>query len=178
MTKYLFISGSPRKGNTEFALSKIYESLDAEKDLILLREKNIKHCQGCLGCHENPVCAINDDMKEILEKMKWADVLIIGSPNYFENITGLLKDFMDRTHPLYKQKLIKGKKIALIFVGGGEEAGTEKFLKEATYGFVKHLGLDLIGVFIFRALEASDLQKDNEQIKIIDEVILNKLQNL
>ena len=111
MTKALLISGSPRKGNTDFVLSKIYENISDDKELIFLREKQIKHCIGCLNCHNKPECVINDDMSEIRKKMLDSDVLIIGTPNYFDNISGLLKDFVDRTHPFYKAGLLKGKKL-------------------------------------------------------------------
>lgn len=40
MKKILFISGSPRKGNTEFVLNKIYKAVKGKKELILLRNKN------------------------------------------------------------------------------------------------------------------------------------------
>jgi multimeric flavodoxin WrbA len=177
MAKFLLISGSPRNGNTEFVLTEICNSIDSEKEIIFLREKNIQHCRGCLSCHQKPKCVLRDDMQEILEKMKRADVLVIGSPNYFDNVTGLLKDFIDRSHPYYKKKLIKGKKLALIFVGGGEVAGTQKFLKTAMAGFVKYLHLDLIGVFSFQALNAKDLEK-NKKNEIQIKKIIKKLKRI
>jgi multimeric flavodoxin WrbA len=57
-------------------------------------------------------------MTEIRNKMLDSDNIIIGTPNYFDNISGLLKDFVDRTHPFYKFELLKGKKLVLIMIGG------------------------------------------------------------
>ena len=54
MAKILLISGSQRKGNTDFALSTILNKIEGEKELIFLRDKNIKHCLGCLSCHDRP----------------------------------------------------------------------------------------------------------------------------
>lgn len=160
--KILFISGSPRNGNTNFLLSNIYEAIDTpHKELILLKDKDIKFCKGCLACHSRPKCAINDDMENILTKMIKADLFVIGTPNYFENISGMMKNFIDRCHPLYKNKLLKDKKIIFVFVGGGESKGTKKFLNFSIFGFVKHLKLNLIGSYAFQALNIRDLNNKN-----------------
>jgi multimeric flavodoxin WrbA len=165
MPKYLLISGSQRNGNTEFVLSKILDSLDvpsSDKELILLKNKNIKHCIGCLRCHITPKCAIKDDMTEILGKMRNAEVLIIGTPNYFGNVTGLMKDFIDRTHPVYNTSLLKGKKVILIMVGGSEAEKSAKYLAGSMEGFIKYQKLDLIGSYCFQALNADELKKDSK----------------
>jgi multimeric flavodoxin WrbA len=160
--KILFISGSPRNGNTDFLFSKLYEAIDNEnKQLILLKDKDIKFCRGCLFCHAKPSCAIKDDMEGILAEMTKADILIIGTPNYFDNVSGLMKSFMDRCHPLYKEKLLSGKKVILIFVGGGEIKGTKKYLNISFLGFVRYLKLKLIGSYAFQALDINELKEKN-----------------
>ena len=55
MPKVLLISGSNRKGNTEYILTKLNEIID-DSELILLRNKNIDNCKGCLYCHNNDRC--------------------------------------------------------------------------------------------------------------------------
>jgi len=119
--KILAICGSPRKGNTEFMINTVLDSItDHEKELVLLREKKIRRCVGCLHCDENKEdCSIkDDDMKELNRRLKEADVLLVGSANYFDNVTGLLKDFIDRTNPFYKTGLLKGKKVYAVVAGG------------------------------------------------------------
>jgi len=168
--KCLLISGSPRKGNTHFVLSKIYEKIKCEKEQISLKDKNIKHCLGCLSCHNRPECVINDDMKEILSKMLESEVIIIGTPNYFDNVSGILKTFMDRTHPFYKSESLKDKKLILIMVGGGEVESSKKYLEATTYGFVKYLKFNLIGSYCFQALNPNDL-KQNSPDNQINEIV-------
>jgi len=170
--KVLLINGSPRKGNTEFVLQKIKDKLE-DSELLLLREKNIGHCEGCLYCHEKVECAVKDDMEEIRDKVLNSDVLVIGAPNYFDNVSGLLKDFIDRLHPFYKLESLKGKKVFFVFVGGGEKEGTKEYLTKSNYGFIKHLKLNLIDTFCFKALEANDLKNlgvENEIENIINEI--------
>lgn len=175
--KILFISGSMRKGNTEHILSKIYESIDSDlKELILLKNKNIKFCKGCLTCYKKPDCTIKDDMADILPKILNSDILILGTPNYYENVSGLMKNFMDRCHPFYEHELIKNKKVILIYVGGGGKEGTKERLDLAFYGFVKHLKLDLIESYSFEALEWNELSKNDISKEIA--TIVKKINSL
>ena len=75
--KVVGICGSPRKGNTEWMLRKFLEGTakaGAETDLILLRQKNIKGCDGCLTCEvggkeRKGLCRVLDDMEEIYPKL-------------------------------------------------------------------------------------------------------------
>ncbi len=172
--KILFISGSPRKGNTEHILSKIYESIDSDsKELILLRNKNIKFCKGCLTCYTRPNCTIKDDMADVLAKILKSDILVLGTPNYYENVSGLMKNFMDRCHPFYDSELIRDKKVVLVYVGGGGKDGIKKHLDLAFYGFVKHLKLDLVDSHSFEALEWNELGKKDisrEIAKIVKKI--------
>lgn len=171
MDKTLLISGSPRKGNTEFLLSSIFEKLGGEKELVLLRDKKIQHCLGCLACHNTPDCVIKDDMSEILSKVLVAQTIIIGTPNYFGNVSGLLKDFIDRLHPFYKAESLKGKKLILIMVGGGSTESSKKYLADTLGGFVKYLKFDLIGSYCFQALQAKELENDPNLEPAIEEIV-------
>lgn len=156
--KVLFISGSPRNGNTNFALSEIFNSIETDyKELIFLKDRKIEFCKGCLSCHFKPKCIIKDDMSDILTKMINSDIFIIGTPNYFDNVSGLMKNFIDRCHPLYKTELVRDKKVILIAVGGGKSNGTKKYLNLSFFGFVKYLKLNLVGSFSFQALNPQDL---------------------
>jgi len=44
-----------------------------------------------------PACVIKDDMAEVLEKMHWADVIVMASPVYFYSIDAQMKTVIDRT---------------------------------------------------------------------------------
>ncbi len=127
--KFLAVCGSPRKGNTEAMLNEFLrgaKSAGAETELVLLRRLNIKHCGGCKSCKQTGECHIKgDDMQALYAKLLSADVLVFGSPNYFDNMSGLMKDFFDRTVPLYYVgERLKGRRAALVGVGGStsEEA--------------------------------------------------------
>jgi multimeric flavodoxin WrbA len=120
--KILAICGSPRKGNTEWMLRKLtlqLESKGAETELLLLRRLNVKRCLGCLTCEaggkkRKGICAISDDMQGIFPKLLSADVIVLGTPAYFYMLSGLLKNFLDRTCPIWPR--LEGKKIAGVAV--------------------------------------------------------------
>ena len=113
--KVVGICGSPRKGNSEWMLRKLLEQVakaGADTELILLREKNIKGCDGCLACEvggkaRRGICTIQDDMQQLYPKLIEADALAIGTPVYFEMLSGLLKNFMDRTCPIWPRLELK-----------------------------------------------------------------------
>ncbi len=103
MTKIvaLGISGSPRKGNSEelldFFLSEI-SSLGAEVKKIPLREFSFSGCISCRRCLTQGECCLSDDFKEkIVPELLKADVIVLATPVYFDNVSWLLKAFMDRT---------------------------------------------------------------------------------
>jgi len=103
----LSINGSPRgeKSNTHVmiqALLEGFKSADSQIENIFLSQKRIEYCRGCYACWCNTpgYCVINDDVKEILDKLKTSDIVIFGSPLYFNNISGILKTLVDRMTPL------------------------------------------------------------------------------
>lgn len=119
--KVLAICGSPRKGNTEFALNKFLQGCKqqgAKTELILLRKKKMGLCAGNLKCEKTQKCHIKDDMKVILKKLLDADLIVLGTPTYFDMPTALMKIFIDRTASFYPGLKLKGKSAALIVIGG------------------------------------------------------------
>jgi multimeric flavodoxin WrbA len=120
--KVIAICGSHRKGNTEWMLKKLLERVKengAEVELILLRKANIKMCLGCLVCEAGGknrpgICKIKDDMNAIYLRLLEADCLVFGTPAYFEMVSGILKNFMDRTCAIWPR--LEGKPLAGVAV--------------------------------------------------------------
>ena len=116
--KIIGISGSPRKGNSEWMLARLLEKISGhgvEVESLLLRKMDIRRCKGCLACEEGGkerqgICRIKDDMQDVYPKLLAADGIILASPVYFEMLSGLLKDFLDRTCPIWPR--LEGKRIA------------------------------------------------------------------
>ncbi|MEG6522465.1 flavodoxin family protein [Desulfotomaculum sp. 1211_IL3151] len=102
--KIVVINGSPkgRKGNTNVIVSSLLkgaEEAGAQTTNLFLTEKNIHPCTGCTTCWFAPKpgqCVIKDDMFEIIAQLGDANVIILATPVYCENMTSLLKMFIDR----------------------------------------------------------------------------------
>jgi len=95
------VNGSPKgkNSNTAIMLESIAEPFVKEACITLtLGDMNISPCTGCYSCWTKTpgICIIEDDMKGALEIVRTADILIFGSPLYFNNISGTLKNFIDR----------------------------------------------------------------------------------
>jgi multimeric flavodoxin WrbA len=129
MLKVIGIVGSPRSGgNTEFMVQTTLNELDKlgiQCELITLHDKNINHCIGCDICRKTNECAINDDMAELTKKVKEADGIIMSSPVYFGDMTGLAKSFIDRLRPLRNIHAFKYKVCGAIATGGFRNGGQE-----------------------------------------------------
>jgi multimeric flavodoxin WrbA len=100
--KVIAINGSPRAGgNTEQLIKVVFAELEKEgieTELIRIGGQSIRGCTACFRCGELKRCVINNDpVNEIIEKLKTADGIILGSPVYFTDITAEMKAFIDRS---------------------------------------------------------------------------------
>lgn len=123
MKKVLILSGSPRKGGNsdllcdEFFRGALESGNSAEK--IRVSEKKVGYCRGCYCCEANGgECVNRDDMKEILQKMIDADVIVLASPVYFYSIDAQLKTVLDRTVARWTE--VKNKEFYYIMTAADE----------------------------------------------------------
>ncbi len=111
MKKILFINGSPeRQGNT----AAIAEALlnGAEAETLSLTDYRINAYGQTLP---------GDQFEEVLDEMKKADVLIIGSPVYWHNICGSVRNLLDRFYGPVKPGELKGIQLWFIYQGASPE---------------------------------------------------------
>jgi multimeric flavodoxin WrbA len=121
------VCGSPRKGNSEWMLARVMEEASrkgAQVETLLLRKTDVRMCKGCLACEDGGkdrpgVCTIKDDMAWVYPKLLAADALVLATPGYFEMLSGLLKNSLDRTCAIWPR--LEGKRIAGLAVA---EEGT------------------------------------------------------
>jgi multimeric flavodoxin WrbA len=99
------VNGSPRKNwNTAALLEKAAEgasSNGASAELVNLYELSYKGCRACLECKRKNSkgfgrCAVKDGLSEVLEKIDSCGALILGSPIYFGEVTGMMRSFLER----------------------------------------------------------------------------------
>jgi multimeric flavodoxin WrbA len=103
--KVIALNGSPRKKwNTATLLKHALDgaaSKGADTELVHLYDYNYKGCISCFACKlkdgkSHGRCAVNDDLKPILDQVHDADAIILGSPIYFGMPTGVIRSFIER----------------------------------------------------------------------------------
>lgn len=100
MKKILLINSSNRKKNTYKLLTSIENILKNKgykTEIISLSDFNIEFCKGCEACILKGKCFIKDEANIIMNKIIESDGLVIGTPVYLNNMSGILKTFIDRT---------------------------------------------------------------------------------
>jgi len=105
---------------------------------IILRDKKINYCLACDACKRNGGnCVQKDDMKEILDKMIAADVLVLATPVYFYSISSRMKTLIDRVYAKYTE--IRDKEMYFIITAADEREQYVKRAIESLRGFASCL---------------------------------------
>lgn len=135
--KIVLINGSPRKSGATAGILRTMEDRLAERgaetEFFNICDTDISPCKGCCSCYKTGRCFIEDDGEKLSAEIAAADGIIIGSPTYASNVSGQLKQFIDRGHFVIEQ-LLYGKYAVSVATGenygsGGTSAILNKLLK-------------------------------------------------
>ena len=99
--KVLLINGSPNEqGCTNRALTEVAEALHregVETEIFQIGNRPVWGCNGCNACVKLGRCVHDDDpANSLMERMKEADGIVIGSPVYYSGVNGALCAILDR----------------------------------------------------------------------------------
>jgi len=112
---------------------------------IMLSEHRVLPCEGHDECEDLAACPLDDDAGPVLERMYGADGLILATPVYYENISGPMKVFIDRScFNNYHEIWLRARCVGLIAVAestGLDETidGLRRFVALASRAKVKPL---------------------------------------
>lgn len=104
--KIVNISGSPHGGigNTQFLVKTFAQRLEekgANVELVnhYVVKEHVEECRGCTRCMRKGECVMSekDDVKDMVQDLLSADLVVFSSPIYVLNVTSLMKKFFDRT---------------------------------------------------------------------------------
>ena len=113
----LFINGSPNKhGNTAALAAELLKGKEYEK--LNLTDYTI----GAYG-QKLP----GDGLNTVIKAMEKANVIVVGSPLYWHNICGSVRNVLDRFYGRVETGSMKGRKLYFVFQG----AAPEKWMLEA-----------------------------------------------
>ncbi len=144
-TKVLAVIGSPRRGHS-FQLVRQIEALlrqngDVEVEIVLLGELNLQPCRGCYVCQSRGemYCPLADDLVSLVAQMKEADGVILVSPAYTANVSGLMKNLMDRMAWAAHRPLFISKPAMLVVTAS---MGTSETLRALSW--FRFTGFDIV----------------------------------
>lgn len=134
--KTLFINGSPNKnGNTAHLAATLLAGREYET-LNLVEYKLYSYGQNFP----------DDQFQEILVKMKEAHTIVIGSPVYWHNMCGTVRNLLDRFYGPVSGGTLSGRKFVFLFQGAAPE---KWMLEKAEYTmsrFARMYGMEYLGM--------------------------------
>lgn len=133
--KIVVFDGGPR--NTKFSKTTFMVNhfcrgaklAGAEIEYVKLKDMQINPCTGCYTCWTKTPgeCIFQDDMTDLRLKFRKADLIIFASPLYIFNVTGIMKNFLDRLLPNMKPYML---------IENGETRHPHRYPEDRQQGFV------------------------------------------
>ena len=107
----LFINGSPNKhGNTAALAAKLLKGKQYE---------TLNLTDYTIGAYGQMLPG--DGLDTVISAMEHADTIVIGSPVYWHNICGSVRNVLDRFYGRVESGALKGRKLYFIFQGAAPE---------------------------------------------------------
>jgi multimeric flavodoxin WrbA len=175
------IIGSPcQNGNVDLLVSQVLKgasSQGAETSKIYLNNLKIKPCQSC-GVDPYPKhCLFDDDMKQIYDALETSDVIVLGSPVYFDTVTAQAKLMIDRSNCLmpyvkkangtfgFDRRVKRQKKGVFIAVAGTDQEFN--VVLTTVKGFFNWTNTSLVETFFYSHddNELGSIEDDKEKMK-------------
>ena len=178
MKKILTINGSPGKNSsTKILLEKIAfgigknSTAQVENKIINLNQLQILPCQACGKSPEPDYCFYKDDIYPIYDYLIDCDIILFGSPVYFDTVSAQAKLFIDRCNCLrppdfdgqtdhHFKKIIPRQRLGAIVLTGGQR-GQFECARKVMAGFFKWIRVSNMGTISY----SSPLWKEAGPVK-------------
>jgi multimeric flavodoxin WrbA len=134
--KVIIVSGSRNPdGQTAAACKALLDgvlSAGGEGNIIYLPAMNIERCRQCNDdgwgiCITEGRCTISDDLDQVADEIRGADIAVFATPVYFAELSESIRAFLDRLRRTCMadqgKQGIRGKKAIGICVAGGGGGG-------------------------------------------------------
>ena len=124
---------------------KEFTNLNADVSMLRVKDDNFEEIArqfSIAGQFKNEIlnCEIASP-----DKLLKSDIIIIGSPTYFGNVSGAMKHFMDSFSPYWQNAEFYGKKLFAFSTCGNSEGGGDLCLNAINI-FGQHMGMTPIAV--------------------------------
>ena len=143
--------------------------------------------------HANKTDSFAPDIKEEMNKVNWADMLIFQFPLYFTGFPAIMKGWIDRvltpgfafnplTNSAYDTGLLKGKKAMLVttagadkdwYTSGGMHGDIHELLKNITHCTLEFVGLEVLPKHVVYGASSLSEEDGNKELEKYKELILS-----
>lgn len=149
--KILFINGSPNKNGNTAVMAKELLGDRTYETLHLVDYKLYSYGQEFA----------DDQFREIVAKMKEAEIIIIGSPVYWHSMSGAVRTLLDRFYGPVQQDELEGRKLFFLFQGADPTKQMLEFGEYTMSRFAKLYGMTYMGM----ATNLKEVQKLSVKMK-------------
>lgn len=152
--RILFITGSFRKGGNTARVVRLIEGhlldlaasegVSLSTETINVAHRDIRNCKGCRVCFDRgeEACPLQDDIIQIRNQMLAADGIIVASPVYVNDVSGVMKTWIDRLAFVCHRPQFAGKCAYVVAtVGDGPTKHALKTMRMA----LSFWGYDVVG---------------------------------
>lgn len=115
--KILFINGSPNKNGNTVRLAQALLTDNEYETINLVDYKIYSYGQK----YED------DELPKVIDAMRQAETIVIGSPVYWHNLSGAVRNLLDRLYGAINKREMAGKRLFFLFQG----AAPDKWMIEA-----------------------------------------------
>ena len=143
--KIAILNGSPRKENTAAMVDAFKagaEEAGNEVCVLHVGRMKIGGCLGCEYCHGKGEgqCVQKDDMGQVIDAYKWADMVVLASPIYYSAMSAQLHAAIQRVYCIGKPAATKA--ALLLSTATGQTEPVDAYYKQ----LVGFLGIEDCGV--------------------------------
>lgn len=157
MKKIIAIAGSNNQNSQTYRLLNLWlarmAQLDStvEYEVLLLRDFHIALCEGCRTCFQQGACPLDrqDDMPRLRKKLQESDVIVFSSSVYCHNMSGIMKNFIDRAAGTAHLPALAGK-TGFTLTATSSSGG--KFVSDMLRQIQTSFGIRNMDNFIFRSV--------------------------
>ena len=162
VTDLVIIQGSPRPdGNcgilTVWA-AEAAEEAGRTAQVIYPHDLDIHCCIGCYQCYNTGTCVFDDDMRDIIDALRGARLLVVCSPVYTNTVPAGLKLVIDRMQAYHAERTLSGgrrdQKGILFSVAGRKGHDNFTCITNVIVPFFRNLGIEPAGQVLIDSVDA------------------------
>jgi multimeric flavodoxin WrbA len=114
----------------------------AETELVDIYSLRIEHCTACGTCYAKGECTLLDDFPDLFDQILGADGIVLGAPNYIDNVPAPMKAVFDRMADAIHCQMLTGKfGCSVCTAGGSGEHDVVGYMNKV----LMTLGADVVG---------------------------------